>query len=309
MTSPIGVTGATGEVGGRVARRLAELGRSQRLVVRDPSRAPELERADVAQGSYDDDESIRQALAGVNTLFFVSAHEILDRVGLHVTAIDAAVEAGVERIVYLSFMAAAPNATFTFARDHFHTEQYIKATGVAWTFLRSSLYLDFMPYFAGEEGRHPRPRRGRTLRTGLARRHRRRGGRRAHRRRTRRRDVRHDGPRGRSRSSRSPRHLSRAAGRQVVYVDETLEEARASRSGYGAPEWEVEGWVTSYAAVATGEMDIVSDAVATLSGPRSTVARRLPRGEPREPRQAPRSLTLPAKQRRSPCTTLVRTRR
>ena len=64
--------------------------------------------------------------------------------------------------------------------------------------------------------------------------------------------------------------LSRAAGRQVVYVDETLEEARASRSVYGAPEWEVEGWVTSYAAVATGEMDIVSDAVADALRARPT---------------------------------------
>ena len=265
MTSPIGVTGATGEVGGRVARRLAGLGRSQRLVVRDPSRAPELGGADVSQATYDDDESMRQALAGVRTLFFVSAHESADRVGQHVTAIDAAVEAGVERIVYLSFMAAAPEATFTFARDHFHTEQYIKATGVAWTFLRSSLYLDYMPFFAGDEGIIRGPggngRFAPVSRDDIA-------------------DAAvavlvaggHDGetfdmtgPEALTFFQVAER-LSRAAGRQVVYVDETLEEARASRSVYGAPEWEVEGWVTSYAAVATGEMDIVSDAVAVLAG-------------------------------------------
>ena len=265
MTSPIGVTGATGEVGGRVARRLSGLGRSQRLVVRDPSRAPELDGAEVSQGTYDDDESMRQALAGVRTLFFVSAHESADRVGQHVTAIDAAVEAGVERIVYLSFMAAAPDATFTFARDHFHTEQYIKATGVAWTFLRSSLYLDYMPYFAGDEGIIRGPAgNGRVApvsRDDIA-------------------DAAvavltaggHDGETFDMTGPEAftffqvAEKLSRASGRQVVYVDETLEEARASRSGYGASEWEVEGWVTSYAAVATGEMDIVSDAVAMLAG-------------------------------------------
>jgi NAD(P)H dehydrogenase (quinone) len=38
------------------------------------------------------------------------------------------------------------------------------------------------------------------------------------------------------------------------------------RKRWGAPAWEVEGWVTSYTAVATGEMDIVSDAVETIIG-------------------------------------------
>ena len=67
-------------------------------------------------------------------------------------AIDAAVEAGIERIVYTSFLAAAPDATFTFARDHFHTEQYIRSTGLGFGFLRSSLYLDVVPFFAGDDG-------------------------------------------------------------------------------------------------------------------------------------------------------------
>jgi NAD(P)H dehydrogenase (quinone) len=42
MSDLIAVTGATGVVGGRVARRLADLGVAQRLVVRDPARAPDL---------------------------------------------------------------------------------------------------------------------------------------------------------------------------------------------------------------------------------------------------------------------------
>jgi hypothetical protein len=58
----IAVTGATGEVG-RVARRLADLGLAQRLVVRDPSRAPQLEGAEVAQASNYVDETIEEAWA------------------------------------------------------------------------------------------------------------------------------------------------------------------------------------------------------------------------------------------------------
>jgi uncharacterized protein YbjT (DUF2867 family) len=60
--------------------------------------------------------------------------------------------------------------------------------------------------------------------------------------------------------------LSRAAGRRVTYVEETLEEARASRAPTGAPAWEIEGWVTTYVAIATGELDVVSDTVMRLAG-------------------------------------------
>ncbi|CAM5417577.1 hypothetical protein SGRI78S_03615 [Streptomyces griseus subsp. griseus] len=60
--------------------------------------------------------------------------------------------------------------------------------------------------------------------------------------------------------------LSRVTGRPVVYVPETREEAYASRAGYGAEDWEVAGWVTSYEAIANGELSAVSDAVPALTG-------------------------------------------
>ena len=52
----------------------------------------------------------------------------------------------------------------------------------------------------------------------------------------------------------------------MSFVDETVEEAYASRAPFGAPEWEVEGWVTTYLAIAEGELDVVSDAVERLAG-------------------------------------------
>ncbi len=64
----LGITGATGAVGGRVARLLAERGLPQRLVVRDPSRAPELPGATVAQAAHDDPAAMRCAFKGVQTL-------------------------------------------------------------------------------------------------------------------------------------------------------------------------------------------------------------------------------------------------
>ena len=96
----IAVTGATGGLGGRVARRLADRGVRQRLVVRDPGRVPELAGAEAATGSYDDPESLRRAFEGARTLLMVSASEDPDRLRLHANVVDAATDAGVERVVY-----------------------------------------------------------------------------------------------------------------------------------------------------------------------------------------------------------------
>ena len=108
----LAVTGSTGALGGRVARRLADRGVAQRLVVRDVANAPALAGASpVAAPSYGDTAAMRDALAGAKTLFLVSGRETKDRLEQHYSAIDAAVDAGVERIVYVSFLGAAPDAT------------------------------------------------------------------------------------------------------------------------------------------------------------------------------------------------------
>ena len=60
--------------------------------------------------------------------------------------------------------------------------------------------------------------------------------------------------------------LSKASGREVRYENDTLEEARASRTGYNAPDWEVAGWITTYTAIAAGELEVVTDDVKRLTG-------------------------------------------
>jgi NAD(P)H dehydrogenase (quinone) len=237
----IGITGATGGIGGRVARQLAERGVEQRLLVRDRSRAPELDGAEVAEfGGYSDGEGMRRALEGVETLLLVSGSESANRVAEHDSAIDAALAADVRRIVYTSFLSASPDATFTFARDHFHAEEHIKATGLAWTFLRDSIYLDYIPLFAGEDGVIRGPagsgRIAPVARDDVV-------------------DVatavltgegEHDGQaypltgREAFTLAEAAEVLTRVAGRDVRYVEETLEEARESRAPSGAPDWEIE---------------------------------------------------------------------
>src|SRR6478735_1716690 len=148
----LAVTGSTGGLGGMLARQLAGSGFAQRLLVRDPARAPELAGASAVVCSYGDGAASRQALDGVKLLFMVSAAEAEDRLQQHYAFVDAAADAGVRHVVYTSFFGAAPDATFTLARDHYATEEHIKASGMDWTFLRDNLYLDVIPFFVGEDG-------------------------------------------------------------------------------------------------------------------------------------------------------------
>ncbi|WP_304451053.1 SDR family oxidoreductase [Nocardiopsis sp. YSL2] len=265
----IGVTGATGALGGRVAARIARLGLPQRLIVRDINRAPEYPGSTAAMAAYEDTAGFERACRGVDTLFLVPATASEDRIDKHLSAVDGAVKAGVSRIVYLSFLRAGPAATFTFARTHFFTEAHIRATGVGHTFLRPGLYLDLLPDWVDGEGviRGPAgdgraawvsrddvadvatavladPERA-ALAEGATY------------------DV--TGPEALTLGATVDK-LSALTGRTVRYVPETWEEALESRRAGGAPEWAAEGWASSYAAIAAGEMDVVAPTVPKLTG-------------------------------------------
>jgi NAD(P)H dehydrogenase (quinone) len=138
----IGVTGSTGLLGGRIARRLEKAGVAQRLLVREPSRAPKLTDADSVPAEYGDTDAVAAALEGIRTVLMVSASETPDRVDRHKSFVDGVVRAGVDQLVYISFFGASPTATFTLARDHWATEEYIKQAGLAYTILRDNLYAD-----------------------------------------------------------------------------------------------------------------------------------------------------------------------
>jgi uncharacterized protein YbjT (DUF2867 family) len=60
--------------------------------------------------------------------------------------------------------------------------------------------------------------------------------------------------------------LTEVTGRRVGFHDETLEEAYASRRRWEAPQWQYDAWVSSYTAIAKGELAGVTDDVARLTG-------------------------------------------
>ena len=262
----IGVTGATGRLGGRVARRLAAAGARQRLVVRDPGRAPDLPHATAAAAAYNDPEAVRSALTGVPVALMVSAPETADRVAQHATFVDAAAAAGVGHLVYISGYDAAPDSTFTLNRDHYATEQHIRASGMRFTFLRDNMYADFITVLVGPDGVISGPggdgRIAPVTQDDIA-------------------DAAvvillaptaHE---GKTYSLTGPESLTldqvaetltAELGRPVRYHRETIEEAYAARASYGAPAWQVDAWVTSFTAIANGELATVTDDIARLTG-------------------------------------------
>ena len=64
------------------------------------------------------------------------------------------------------------------------------------------------------------------------------------------------------------RIIGQTQGREVTYREETVEEAYASRAHYGAPAWQVDAWVSTYTAIASGSLDRVTDDVERLTGRR-----------------------------------------
>ena len=263
----LAVTGSTGALGGRVARRLAGSGVDQRLLARDVTRVPQLEgAAAVGFAGYADRASAVQALEGVSTLFMVSGSESADRRDQHRAFVDAAAEAGVRHVVYTSFFGAAPDATFTLARDHHAAEEHIKSTGMQWTFLRDNLYLDFFEKMVGDDGVIRGPAGdGAVAAVGMD-------------------DVAAcaaevlaspDSPAGMTFALTGPEALSfsavaetmsKALGREIRYHDETIEEAYESRRRWPAPDWQYGAWVSTYTAVAAGELAEVTDDVRALIG-------------------------------------------
>ena len=244
----LAVTGATGALGGRVARILASSGVPQRLLARSPERAPRLDDAVVVPISgYADRDSVRAALTGAHTLFMVSAAESADRLEEHRRFIDAAVEAGVQHVVYTSFYGASPDCLFTLGRDHHATEEHLRASGLRWTFLRDSFYLDFLADLADADG---------VIR----------------------------GPAGTGRVAAVARDDVAAAAAAVLadpraHVGsiydltgpESLSFTEVARivsesTGRAVTFHEYDAWVSTYTAIAAGELDGVSDHVRTLTG-------------------------------------------
>jgi len=139
------ITGATGQLGSRVVERVLEQVSVEQVAVsvRDPAKVEALRErgVEVRRGDYEDPTSLRESFVGAQRLLLISAATVGPAaLQQHRNAIDAAREAGVERIVYTSHQAASPASKFAPAADHAATEAILEESGVAFTSLRDGFH-------------------------------------------------------------------------------------------------------------------------------------------------------------------------
>jgi uncharacterized protein YbjT (DUF2867 family) len=137
------ITGASGTVGSEVLKALGGGGAKVRAGYRTrPQNIPG--GVESFALDFDKPETIRPALAGVETLFLLSTMVEPEK-----KVVDEARRAGVKRIVKLSVFGA-PHELFTFARWHRGVEKHIEASGVPWTFLRPAGFMQNFLNYMGE---------------------------------------------------------------------------------------------------------------------------------------------------------------
>ena len=147
---PIGVTlvtGATGQQGGAVARALLATGQTVRALTRDFARAETLvdAGAQVIVGDMTDPESMKRAFQGVECAFLVGtpyANGPEAEWQQLTTCIDAAQSAGAQHVVYSSVQRAPDLADVPHYAQKHRVEEYLRASGVAWTILRPVFFMD-----------------------------------------------------------------------------------------------------------------------------------------------------------------------
>lgn len=135
----IGVIGATGRVGGAVAAALAEQGADAVAIVRRADAAVPLA---TRVADLSDLAATRAALTGISRLFLLTPNSA-QQSALEAAALQASLDAGVEHIVKVSGGAGTlgPNGTTATAVAHWRSEQAIEQSGIGFTFLRPSFYM------------------------------------------------------------------------------------------------------------------------------------------------------------------------
>ena len=266
----IAVTGVTGNLGGMVARLCKKNKIEVRNLARNVEKAEKLGFYNVFKSSYDKSADTVKSLKGIEVLFMVSGSENPNRVQQHKDFIDAAKVAGVSHVIYLSFYNASKNSIFTLGRDHYATEEYIKENGFKYTFLRDNFYVDFFVDLCREYGEIKGPAgNGKVSAV-----------------------VRSDVSEVAAKILENPgkwenqtlnmtgteelsmdeivKIVSEYFGKEIKYIEETVEEAYESRKIWKAEQWEYDSWVSTYTAIAENEQSGVSNDIEKVLGRKAT---------------------------------------
>jgi uncharacterized protein YbjT (DUF2867 family) len=142
------VTGATGFIGRSLLRTLESTGGDVRILLRPKPSSPRLPHGlpfEVALSSMSDRRGLRAAMVGVDTVLHLASAESqglrgdLDAVDVRGTEylVEAAKDARVRRLFYLSHLGSSPASAFPLLRAKALAEEHIRHSGLWHTILRS----------------------------------------------------------------------------------------------------------------------------------------------------------------------------
>ena len=262
----IAVTGVTGNLGGMVSGLCKKNGIEVRNLARNVEKAEKIGFSNVFKSSYDKSEDTVKSLEGIEVLFMVSGSENPNRIQQHKDFIDVAKIVGVSHIIYLSFYNASKNSIFTLGRDHYATEEYIKENGFKYTFLRDNFYVDFFVDLCREYSEIKGPAGNGKVSAVV------------------RSDVSEvvakilENPgkwENQTLNMTGPEELSMTEivktvseyfGKEIKYIEETVEEAYESRKIWKAEQWEYDSWVSTYTAISENEQSGISNDIEKILG-------------------------------------------
>jgi NAD(P)H dehydrogenase (quinone) len=144
------ISGAAGQLGGEAVKDLLAMGvpaKNLILVSRTPETlAPYAKLGAVTRfGDFAKPESLSAAFAGGTRMLLISIGTGAGpRPAAHGHAIDAARGAGVRQIAYTSWLGISKGDSAGIAVDHIATEDLLRKSGIAYTFLRNSLYMEIL---------------------------------------------------------------------------------------------------------------------------------------------------------------------
>ncbi len=140
------VTGASGNFGRAAVEGLLKRVPAKDLILisRNPDKLARYAAlgAQVRRGDFDDPASLATGFAGGHKMLMISAMRVGKRIRPHTNAVEGAVKAGVQHIVYTSTIGADADNPSLAVSDHRATEEVLRNCGVAWTALRNSQYTD-----------------------------------------------------------------------------------------------------------------------------------------------------------------------
>ncbi|MBP1651561.1 MAG: family oxidoreductase [Bacteroidetes bacterium] len=150
------ITGAAGNLGSAIIDSMLKKVPANQIAafVRSEQKAEQLKKLglNIRIGDYNDVASLDNAMKGIDKVLLISGLS-LERLKEHTNVVDAAKKAGVKQIVYtgVTMKDAATSPLKVLMESHFQTEDYIRASGITYTFLRNTLYAEVIPFYIGDQ--------------------------------------------------------------------------------------------------------------------------------------------------------------